>query len=149
MSTSAQPGARALTSCDPPDVSRTNCEDARMPTGGSTFSGELQSQVMAALWRLQSATVNDVRETLAPEQQSAYTTVQTVLNRLAERGLVDRAREGRQFVYSPRLSEADYVSGSVRSLLDRASPETRRAVLSELAGSLEDDAPRGRSRNSG
>lgn len=114
------------------------CDTRTVPQEGATFSGELQSQVMSALWRLQRATVADVREALPPTDRGAYTTVQTVLNRLAERGLVDRRREGRQFVYAPRLTEAEHLSGSVRAILDRATPEARKAVMSELVGSLAD-----------
>ena len=72
-----------------------------------SIQGELQAQVMAALWRLSAGTVEQVRSELPPRYQGAYNTVQTVLNRLAERGLLERAREGRTFVYRPRLTEAE------------------------------------------
>jgi predicted transcriptional regulator len=62
------------------------------------IQGELQAQVMAALWRLNAGTVEQVREELPSRYQGAYNTVQTVLNRLAERGLLRRVREGRGFV---------------------------------------------------
>lgn len=61
-------------------------------TGSTPIQGELQAQVMAALWRLGSGTVDQVRDALPARYRSAYTTVQTVLNRLAERGLLDRER---------------------------------------------------------
>lgn len=116
-----------------------------MAREGATFSGELQSQVMSALWRLDRATVTEVHEALPSDDRGAYTTVQTVLNRLTERGLVERERDGRQFVYAPRLSETEYLAGNVRAMLDRATPEARRAVMSELVGSLgESTEPRRR-----
>jgi predicted transcriptional regulator len=54
------------------------------------LSGELPIQIMAALWRLGSATVEDVRTAMAP-RRNAHNTVQTSLNRLVERRLVTRA----------------------------------------------------------
>jgi predicted transcriptional regulator len=100
------------------------------------IQGELQSQVMAALWRVGSGTVEQIRQELPPRYQGAYNTVQTVLNRLAERGLLDRAREGRGFVYRPRLSEAEYLSGSIRRTLAGASSSARQAALANIIGGL-------------
>jgi predicted transcriptional regulator len=68
---------------------------------------------MAALWRLGSAAVEDVRTAMAPHR-NAYNTVQTSLKRLVERRLVTRERRGRAYVYRPNLSEADHVARSIR-----------------------------------
>jgi predicted transcriptional regulator len=100
------------------------------------IQGELQGQVMAALWRLSAGTVEQVRTELPPRYQGAYNTIQTVLNRLAERGLLERAREGRGFVYTPRLSEAEYLSGSIRRTLSGASSGARQAALATVIGGL-------------
>jgi len=91
---------------------------------------------MAALWRLGAGTVEHVRAELPPRYQGAYNTVQTVLNRLAERGLLERARQGRGFVYRPRISEAEYLSGSIRRTLAGASSGARQAALASIIGGL-------------
>jgi predicted transcriptional regulator len=98
--------------------------------------GELQAQLMAVIWRRGEATVEQVREGLPVRYRSAYTTVQTVLNRLAERGLLKRRREGNAIVYSPRLSEAEYLSRSIQTTLAGASSEARQTVLAQLVGGL-------------
>ena len=92
---------------------------------------------MAVLWRLESATVEEVRSTLPERYRSAYTTVQTVLNRLAGRGLLSRERRGNAIVYRPRLSEAEYLSRSIERSLAGASREARQVVLAQLVGSLD------------
>jgi predicted transcriptional regulator len=104
-----------------------------------SIQGELQAQVMAALWRLSAGTVEHVREELPPRYQGAYNTVQTVLNRLTERGLLTRAREGRGFVYRPKVSEAEYLSGSIRRTLAGASSGARQAALANIIGGLRPD----------
>src|ERR1700754_2849995 len=103
------------------------------------IQGELQAQVMAALWRRGAGTVEEVREELPPRYQGAYNTVQTVLNRLAERGLLERARRGRGFEYRPLLSEAEYLSGSIRRTLAGASSDARHAALASIIGGLRPD----------
>jgi predicted transcriptional regulator len=102
------------------------------------LQGELQVQIMAALWRIDSGTVEDVRTALPARYRSAYNTVQTVLNRLAERGLLKRERRGMAFVYRPTVTEAEYVTRSIRQALAAASSDARESALAQLIGSLED-----------
>jgi predicted transcriptional regulator len=103
------------------------------------LQGELQTQIMAAIWRLEDGTVEQVRQALPTHHQGAYNTVQTVLNRLAERGLLARRREGHVIVYAPRLSEAEYLSRSMEHTLRRASSEARQVALAQLIGTLPRD----------
>ena len=101
------------------------------------LQGELQIEVMRALWRLgRAASVDDVRNELPDRHRGAYTTVQTVLNRLAERGLLVRQRQGKAIFYAAKVSEADYFSLSVRQTLAGASDGARRTVLAELVGDM-------------
>lgn len=101
--------------------------------------GELQTQVMAALWRIGAGTVEQVRGALPPRHRGAYTTVQTVLNRLAERGFLKRKRTGQAIVYRPRLTEAEYLSRSIEQTLASASADARQAALAQLIRGLETD----------
>ena len=103
------------------------------------LTGELQTQVMAAVWRLGSATVEQVRTALPPRYRGAYNTIQTVLNRLADRKLLSRTKVGNAFEYRPRVSEADYLSRSIAQTLAGASMAARHAALARLIGELDDD----------
>ena len=94
---------------------------------------------MAAVWRLREATVEDVRALQPARRRSAYSTVQTVMNRLVERGLLTRARRGKAFVYRARYDEADYVARSIGGRLRLLSPETRQEVLLQIVGELDGD----------
>lgn len=102
------------------------------------LQGELQLEVMRALWRLDRPVgVEDVRSELPARQEGAYTTIQTVLNRLAERGLVGRRRQGKTISYRAKVSEADYYSRSLRETLALASDDARRSALAQLVGDLD------------
>jgi predicted transcriptional regulator len=103
------------------------------------ITGELQTQVMAAVWRLGNATVEEVRSGLPPRYRGAYTTIQTVLNRLAERGLLSRHKSGNAIEYRPRISEADYLSRSISQTLAGASMDARQAALARLISDLDKD----------
>ena len=94
---------------------------------------------MAAVWRLGEAKVDDVRDQQPARDRSAYTTVQTVMNRLVERGLLVRERRGRAFVYTPRYEESEYLARAIGDRLADAPRETRRAALVSLVEGLERD----------
>jgi len=105
--------------------------------------GDLQAEVMAALWRLGEAKVDDVRAELSSDL--AYTTVHTVLKRLMDRGLVERVTDERGLVYNARLDEAEYLASTFSDRLIASSPAVRREALANLvdrldAGELEEVA---------
>jgi predicted transcriptional regulator len=101
--------------------------------------GDLQARIMAIVWRLGEATVEDVRDRQPQEQRPAYTTVQTVMNRLAERGLLTRTRTGRAFVYRAAFAEPEYLARAIEDRLADTSRETRRAALISLVEGLDPD----------
>lgn len=96
-------------------------------------------QIMHALWDRGAGTVDEVREALPEGDRSAYTTIQTVMNRLADRGLLARRRSGKSFEYIPRVSEAQYLSDYIREALADASNEARQAAISKIIGGLDDE----------
>lgn len=110
---------------------------ARERQGALDFRGDLQAEVMAAVWKLGSAKVDDVRAQQPRRTRSAYTTVQTVMNRLVERGLLERERQGTAYVYRARYDEADYLARAIGERLADASPDARRAALHNLVGGLD------------
>lgn len=101
------------------------------------IQGELQVQIMSALWRLEEGTVEQVRTALPRRYRGAYTTVQTVLNRLVDRGMLERHKPANTFIYSPRFTEAEYLSKSIEQTLAGASSEARQVALAQLVGGLE------------
>lgn len=103
------------------------------------IQGDLQAQIMTALWRLESGTVEQVRSGLPARYRGAYTTVQTVLNRLAERGLLVRSKRGNAIVYTPKLTEAEYVSRTIELTLAGASTHARQTAIAQLLGELDRD----------
>jgi predicted transcriptional regulator len=101
--------------------------------------GDLQVQVMSALWRLGNGTVEQVRAALPVRYRGAYNTIQTVLNRLSDRGLVVREKRSVAIEYRPALTEADYLSRTIEQALAGASLGTRQTVLARLIDRLRED----------
>jgi len=68
--------------------------------------GCLEHDLMRILWSRGQSNVRDVVQEL--DRPLAYTTVMTTLDRLYKKGLLDRHRQGRAFVYSARLSQQEW-----------------------------------------
>ncbi|MBI3406623.1 MAG: BlaI/MecI/CopY family transcriptional regulator [Acidobacteria bacterium] len=64
----------------------------------------LERDCMRALWPLREATVRQVQMALAEHRPRAYTTVMTILLRLAQKGIVIRRKVGRAWLYAPNVS---------------------------------------------
>lgn len=102
------------------------------------LTGDLQTQIMSTMWRLGSGTVEQVRTALPLRYRGTYNTIQTVLNRLAKRGLLSRHKLGTAIEYRPVYSEAEYVSRSISRTLAGASMDARQAALARLIGGLDE-----------
>jgi len=93
---------------------------ARDRKQGAVKLGERELDLMNALWTLGDASVGEVHETLAEQGvDTAYTTVQTMLNRLVDKRLAARELHGRAYRYSPRLRRPDAALGAVGTLIQR------------------------------
>jgi len=103
----------------------------------------LELECMKAIWLEGAVTVLQVQESLKATRPLAYTTILTVLDRLAKKGALQRAKRGKAYYYEPALSFTEsrstalaqlidfYFQGSVDNLLDHlANPQHKPAVSS-------------------
>lgn len=65
-------------------------------------------------------TVRQVHETLCARRELAYTTVMTVLQRLARKDLVEQIRDDRAHRYAPTHGRDELVAGLMVDALDQA-----------------------------
>jgi len=101
--------------------------------------GDLQTEIMTSVWTLGRATVEEVRARQPSRRRSAYNTIQTVMNRLVDRGLLLRERKGKAYVYRPRYEQSEYVARAIGEHLTGVAPDTRKAALLTLVEELESD----------
>jgi len=71
-----------------------------------------------ALWEIQEGNVEDVRRVVSQSRPLAYTTVLTLLDRLARRGAVSRRKEGRGFRYQPTVARDKLRRMALKQFLD-------------------------------
>jgi predicted transcriptional regulator len=81
--------------------------------------GDLEADVLGVVWEMGKATVQEVKDALEPRRALAYTTVMTVMSRLAEKRILDRHKEGRAFYYTPAASQKKVAGSLLNSLVRR------------------------------
>jgi predicted transcriptional regulator len=94
----------------------------------------LELDCMNALWPLEEATVRQVQEALAPHRPRAYTTIMTILDRLAQKGVVARRKVGRAYVYVANLRNGEAQQHAVEQVIDGFFGGSRDALAAHLSG---------------
>lgn len=83
--------------------------------------------------------VREVHERLGTERDLAYTTVMTVLDRLAKKKVVTRTRDGRAWQYSPVGSREEMTAASMRSTLESLDSGDRKSAMLHFIGGASDE----------
>lgn len=78
--------------------------------------GDLEREVMEYIWQRGETSVGELY--LSFGERSAYTTLMTTLNRLYRKGLLERRKDGRAFLYSPCISQREFSMSVARDIID-------------------------------
>jgi predicted transcriptional regulator len=97
----------------------------------------LELDCMNTLWPMGEATVREIREGLAERRPRAYTTIMTIMDRLARKGVVERHKVGRAYSYRPNLSMEDARAQALGQVLENFFGGSREALLAQLGGDLQ------------
>jgi predicted transcriptional regulator len=77
-----------------------------MAKGSTVRLTKFELQVMSALWALGSASVRELLERFPQENRPAYTTIQTIISRLEEKGAVRRVDKiGNAHIFEPIVTQ--------------------------------------------
>jgi BlaI family penicillinase repressor len=80
---------------------------------------KFETEVMSVLWRLGEATVRDVQDAIERNERPAYTTVQTIVQRLEQKGAVRRTRKSVNALYfEPAITRKSVYRRLVDELID-------------------------------
>ena len=95
---------------------------------------DLELACMRILWEDGDLTVREVRERLHPQRSLAYTTIMTVLDRLARKGVVSRRKTGKAHLYHSEFPRSEARTRAVRRLLDIYFDGSEDALRAYLLG---------------
>jgi BlaI family transcriptional regulator, penicillinase repressor len=92
----------------------------------------LELDCMNTLWPIGEGTVREIRDLLAARRPRAYTTIMTIMDRLARKGVVERVKAGRAYVYRPRLTAEDARAQALGQVLESFFGGSQEALLAQL-----------------
>ena len=97
-----------------------------------------ETRILEQYWKLGTASVREILESLPEDERVAYTTVQTLVYRLEQKGALKKVKKiGNAQLFAPALNEIQYRSTLVRDLLDLFGGSPRLLVSNLLEnGSL-------------
>jgi predicted transcriptional regulator len=105
---------------------------ARSPRRALLDLAPLELDCMNTLWPMGQGTVRDIRDRLAERLPRAYTTIMTIMDRLARKGIVDRQKVNRAYVYRPNLTAEQARSQALAQVLSNFFGGSRESLLAHL-----------------
>ncbi len=93
---------------------------------------ESELRLMNVLWDRGPSTVKDVLDALPAEPPLAYTTILTTLRILEEKGYLDHEKDGRAFLYKPRVPREQARQSALRHVLSRFFENSAEQLVSNL-----------------
>lgn len=81
---------------------------------------ETEWQILRIVWNEKKISVKDVWNHLYPEGEKAYTTIQTYMDRMADKKILKKEKIGLVNFYEPLLTEKDALENATENLVDRA-----------------------------
>ncbi len=93
---------------------------------------ESELRLMNVLWDRGPSTVKDVLDALPADPPLAYTTILTTLRILEEKGYLDHEKDGRAFLYKPRVPREQARQSALRHVLSRFFENSAEQLVSNL-----------------
>src|ERR1700691_3884909 len=92
----------------------------------------LELDCMNMLWPMGEGTVREIRDALAPRRPRAYTTIMTIMDRLARKGVVERRKTGRAYIYRPNLSAENARAQALGQVVENYFGGSKEALIAQL-----------------
>jgi len=80
--------------------------------------GNLEEEVMEAMWKLKKAKVRDVLDSFKGTKKPAYTTVMTVMTRLSQKGILKRKMVNDYYIYKPVQNKESFLAQNSKKIIN-------------------------------
>jgi len=103
--------------------------------------GDLEADIMEHIWDMGEVTVRQVYSRLKEKREIAYTTVMTVMTRLAEKGILSKVETRSAHLYKAHLSKNEFTRSTVKQVMDRLLEDFSSPVINQFMEFLESENP--------
>ena len=101
--------------------------------------GELEKEVMDVVWENSSpVTVREVLQRISKKRKVAYTTIMTIMTRLADKGLLNRKSDGgKAYAYQAVYSREKFLSNVSKQIIKNFISIFGQAAIAHFAEEIE------------
>jgi predicted transcriptional regulator len=99
--------------------------------------GELEEKIMNILWEKGELKPAEVQSLLASDL--AYTTVMTIMQRLAEKGFLSRRKQKSTYFYTANISKTNYVNTNLGAMLNSIVNSYGQLAISRFVDTVKTD----------
>ncbi|GAA4855892.1 BlaI/MecI/CopY family transcriptional regulator [Paenibacillus vulneris] len=110
-------------------------------SGLNRFFGTLEAKIMEILWEGPEKAIKEVQQRLEQEKAVNFNTVMTVMNRLVEKGILQKRMEGRSFLYRPVLTKEQFIDTQSKELTHELIEEFGPLVVNHMLDALDEADP--------
>lgn len=101
-----------------------------------------EAEIMRVVWDMgKPVTVRDVYETLREQKRIAYTTVMSIMNKLARKGFLTQDKSATAYVYSAVMSDEEVAGSIMESIVDKVLAGASEPMIARLLGSRKKISP--------
>lgn len=104
--------------------------------GLNHFFGPLEARIMDILWSHPKITIKDVKQKLDAESPINFNTVMTVMNRLADKGHLQKRKHGRSYVYQTTQTKEAFIEKQTKAMTDDLMEEFGDVVVNHMLDNL-------------
>jgi predicted transcriptional regulator len=105
--------------------------------GLSKVLGPLENDVMNIIWGQENeVTVREVFDLLVLQKEMAYTTVMTIMVRLAEKNILEKRKEGKTMYFKPKVSKEAFTGEVVGSVVDSLLEDFAEVAMARFVSSV-------------
>ncbi|WP_138751424.1 BlaI/MecI/CopY family transcriptional regulator [Paenibacillus sinopodophylli] len=106
--------------------------------GLNRFFGSLESKIMEILWDADELSIKEVQLRLEKEKQTNFNTVMTVMNRLVEKGILQKRSKGRSSLFCPTASKELFIEEQSKRLTENLLDEFGGVVINHMIDAIKD-----------
>ncbi|MGE8018839.1 BlaI/MecI/CopY family transcriptional regulator [Peribacillus frigoritolerans] len=106
--------------------------------GLNRFFGPLEANIMEYLWDKDEQSIKAVQQSLEVDKPINFNTVMTVMNRLVEKGILEKRSEGRLSLFRPVQSKEEFFEEQSKKLTENLLDEFGGVVISHMLDAMKD-----------
>lgn len=106
--------------------------------GLNRFFGSLEAKIMDNLWEAEELSIKEVQLRLEKEKPVNFNTVMTVMNRLLDKGILQKRLKGRLSLFRPISSKEAFIEQQSKRLTENLLDEFGDVVINHMIDAIKD-----------